>query len=632
MNQPNAEGQDLPDEDSEATIIVPVSQQARYFAAAAAATKAAPTPSAAADTLPPAQPAADTEPPSGTHGSTLPGTLPPGTLPGAGQHPGDLITRQVGRYEVRDCLGRGGMATVYRAHDPGIGRDVAIKFLHASLCADTDCRERFLREARAAGGLSHPNIVVVHDVGEIEDRPYMAMELLDGASLADILSEGKALPIRDTVVMGIQLARALDYAHKHGIVHRDIKPGNIVRLKDAHTIKVTDFGIAHVENTKGEQHTRSGEVLGTPQYMSPEQTVGGKIDGRSDLFSAGVVLYQMLTGQRPFQGDSIVSIALKIAKEQPTPLDKLRPDVPTALRRIVDRCMAKPPEQRFQSGKELADALVKVLAEIDEAALARNRPRIIPLRVKWALTMGLIVAVVMGLTATVTTKRQYAAMLSQVTDNGAALSRFIAAQNALSVLSDDWVAVDVALQEIMKTKDFDSVTVIDRAGVVRAASNGALVGKPYQPPPSEALGDKAGQIKTWRYTMQGKGSGTAIGFEAPITFASKSLGRVVLGLPEAPLTQVARLSMTLMAVLVVVTVLAVALAMYFVANWFARPIKLVADSMEQIAKGRFDHRIAEHRKDEFGELYVSFDQMAQALQDRAAGAAATTMPPHKAAA
>ncbi|MGQ0596863.1 protein kinase domain-containing protein [Aquabacterium sp.] len=634
MNPPNAEGQDLPDEDSEATIIVPVSQQARYFAAAAAATKATPTPtpSTAPDTQPPAQPAAATEPPSGTHGSTLPGTLPPGTLPGSAQHHGDLVTRQVGRYEVRDCLGRGGMATVYRAHDPGIGRDVAIKFLHASLCADTDCRERFLREARAAGGLSHPNIVVVHDVGEIEDRPYMAMELLDGASLADILSEGKALPIRDTVVMGIQLARALDYAHKHGIVHRDIKPGNIVRLKDAHTIKVTDFGIAHVENTKGEQHTRSGEVLGTPQYMSPEQTVGGKIDGRSDLFSAGVVLYQMLTGQRPFQGDSIVSIALKIAKEQPAPLDKLRPDVPTALRRIVDRCMAKPPEQRFQSGKELADALVKVLAEIDEAALARNRPRIIPLRVKWALTMGLIVAVVMGLTATVTTKRQYAAMLSQVTDNGAALSRFIAAQNALAVLSDDWVAVDVALQEIMKTKDFDSVTVIDRASVVRAASNGALVGKAYQPPPSEALGDKAGQIKTWRYTMQGKDTGTAIGFEAPITFAGKSLGRVVLGLPEAPLTQVARLSMTLMAVLVVVTVLAVALAMYFVANWFARPIKLVADSMEQIAKGRFDHRIAEHRKDEFGELYVSFDQMAQALQDRAAGAAATTMPPHKAAA
>lgn len=613
-NEPDQAANDLPDEDSEATVIVPASQQARYFAAAVAA-----TPGHTPDHTPP------------THKE--PGTEPrTGTLPGSTVHHGDLTTRQVGRYEVRDCLGRGGMATVYRAHDPDIDRDVAIKFLHASLCEDADCRDRFVREAKAAGGLSHPNIVIVYDVGEIEHRPYMAMELLDGASLADVLAEGKPLPIRDTVVMGIQLARALDFAHQHGIVHRDIKPGNIVRLKDGHTIKVTDFGIAHVESTQGEQHTRSGEVLGTPQYMSPEQTLGARIDGRSDLFSAGVVLYQMLTGQRPFQGDSMVAIAMKIAKEQPTPLDKLRADVPAALRRIVDRCMVKEAGNRYQSGKELADALVKVLNEIDEAALARNRPRIIPLRVKWALTMAVIVAVVMGLTATVTTRRQYAAMMGQVADNGAALSRFIAAQNAVAALSEDWVAVDVTLQEIMKTKDFDSVTVIDRGGIVRAASQAALVGQTYRAPQGEALPDRSDGIKSWRALTAGTQHGTVLGFEAPITFAGKNVGRVVLGLPEAPLTHVARLSMSLMGVLVLVTVLAVALAMYFVANWFARPIKLVAESMAQIAKGRFDHRIHEQRKDEFGELYMAFDQMAQALQDRASGAGATTQPPQKLAA
>jgi serine/threonine protein kinase/HAMP domain-containing protein len=524
---------------------------------------------------------------------------------------------------VRDRLGRGGMATVYRAHDPDIERDVALKFLHASLCEDEDCRERFLREARAAGGLSHPNIVIVHDVGEVEGRPYMAMELLEGDSLAQVLSEGKALPVRDTVVMGIQLARALDYAHSRGIVHRDIKPGNIVRLEGGHTIKVTDFGIAHIESSGAEQHTRSGEVLGTPQYMSPEQTLGDKIDGRSDLFSAGVVLYQMLTGQRPFQGDSMVSIALKIAKEQPTPIEKLNPEVPTALRRVVERCLAKSPSQRFQTGKELADELIKVLADIDEAALAKNRPRIIPLRVKWAVTMGLIVAVVMGLTATVTTKRQYAALINQVSDYGAALSRFIAAQNAVSVLSDDWVAVDVALQEIMKTRDFESVTVMDRSGIVRAASKEALVGKPYQAPAGQPLDARSGGVKMWRYAVAGE---PVLGFEAPITFANKNVGRVVLGLPENPLTQVARLSMLLMGVLVIVTVLAVAVAMYFVANWFARPIKQVSDAMGQLAKGRLDHRINEHRQDEFGQLYVAFDQMAQSLQDRADGAAATPAP------
>lgn len=545
------------------------------------------------------------------------------TLPG-GARAGGLTVRQVGRYVIQDRLGRGGMATVFKAHDPGIGRDVAIKFLHATLCEDDEYRARFLREARAAGGLSHPNIVTVHDVGEIEGRPYMAMELLDGEALSDVMESGKPLPVRDVVVMGIQLSRALDYAHAHGIVHRDIKPGNIVRLKGSQTIKVTDFGIAHMESTSSEQRTRVGDVLGTPQYMSPEQTQGEKLDGRSDLFSAGIVLYQMLTGQRPFLGDSLVALAMKIAKEDPPPIEKLRPDVPSALRRVVERCLAKTPDRRFQTGKELSDALARVLGEIDAAARHKERPRIVPLRVKWAAMMALIVAGVMAVSAAVIHQRQYAAMINQVTDNGAALARFIAAQNAVAALGEDWVTVEVAVQEIMKTRDFESVTVIDRQGVVRAASNSTLLGQPYKAPAGEAISNKrVDNVAMSRYVSGGE---TVLGFEAPINFQDKQVGRVALGLPERPLIYVARLSMGLMAVLVLVTVLAVAVAMYFVANWFAQPIKLVIESMGEIAKGRFDHRIREQRKDEFGLLYAAFDQMAQALQDRAAGADSSSPP------
>jgi serine/threonine protein kinase/HAMP domain-containing protein len=539
------------------------------------------------------------------------------TLPGAIASNAPAM-RQVGRYLIQERLGRGGMATVFKAHDPGIGRDVAIKFLHAALCEDDEYRGRFLREARAAGGLSHPNIVTVHDVGEIEGRPYMAMELLTGEPLSDLMEVGKPLPLRDVVVMGIQLARALDYAHAHGIVHRDIKPGNIVRLKGTHTVKVTDFGIAHMEASgAGEQRTRVGDVLGTPQYMSPEQTQGEKLDGRSDLFSAGIMFYQMLTGQRPFQGDSLVALAMKIAKDEPTPIEKLRPDLPHALRRIVERCLAKAPDRRFQTGRELSDALTRVLGELDEAARNKDRPRIVPLRVKWAATMALIVAVVMALSASLITQRQYAAMLKQVTDNGASLARFIAAQNAVPALSEEWPNVDVAVQEMMKTGDFHSITVIDREGVVRAAGDPALVGQPYKPQNAEALGTRAGGVAMTRYSAQGE---PVLGFDAPITFQGKAVGRVALGLPERPLVHVARLSMGLMAALVLVTVLAVAIAMYFVANWFAQPIKLVSEAMGELAKGRFDHRIAEHRKDEFGLLYAAFDRMAQALQDARSGA------------
>ncbi len=548
----------------------------------------------------------------------LPSSAPvvPETLPGATQ-PGAPTVRQVGRYLIRERLGRGGMATVFKAHDPGIGRDVAIKFLHATLCQDDEYRSRFLREARAAGGLSHPNIVTVHDVGEIEGRPYMAMELLDGQPLSDEMANGRPLPLREVVVMGIQLARALAYAHARGIVHRDIKPGNLMRVKDSQTIKVTDFGIAHMESAGSEHRTRVGDILGTPQYMSPEQAQGDRLDGRSDLFATGILLYQMLSGQRPFLGDSLVALALKIAKEDPVPIEKLRPDLPAALRRVVERCLAKAPDRRFQTGEELAQALGRVLVEIDEAERRKNSPRIVPLRVKWAAMMGLIVAVVMALTAAIITQRQYAAMVNQVVDSGAALARFIAAQNAVAALSDDWVSVEVSLQEIMKTGDFQSVSVIDREGVVRASSQPERVGQPYQPPPSQSVGNRDGGMPVTRYVSGGE---AVLGFEAPITFQNKRVGRVALGLPEKPLVQVARLSMGLMAVLVLVTVLAVAVAMFFVANWFAEPIKLVGESMGEIAKGRFDHRIREVRKDEFGELYAAFDRMAQALQDRQAGA------------
>ena len=452
----------------------------------------------------------------------------------------------------------------------------------------------------------------MHDVGEIDGRPYMAMEFLQGEVLSEVMKPKQPLPLREVVVMGIQLANALDYAHAHRIVHRDIKPGNIVRLQGTDTIKVTDFGIAHMDTAgTGEQRTRVGDVLGTPQYMSPEQTRGDRLDGRSDLFSVGIVLYQMLTGHRPFGGDSLIAVAMRIANEEPPPLEKERPEVPASLRRIVERCLAKSPDRRFQTGRELSESLGRVLAEIDESDRERARKRMIPLRVKWAATMALVVMVVMGISAAVITQRQYGAMLEQVRGNGASLARFIAAQNAIAALGEDWPVVEVSVQEMMKTGDFHSITVIDRDNVVRAAGVASLVGQPYAKPAGQAIGSPAGDVAMSRYAVQGE---PVLGFETPISFQGKSVGRVALGLAERPLVHVARLSQGLMAALVVVTVLAVAVAMYFVADWFARPIKLVIESMDEIGRGRFEHRIAEQRKDEFGLLFAAFDRMAQALQ------------------
>ena len=535
----------------------------------------------------------------------------PSTLPGARAGAEPAIAR-VGRYEVRERLGRGGMATVFRAHDPSIGRDVALKFLHASLCENADCRGRFLREARAAGGLSHPHIVVVHDVGEIDGRPYMAMELLTGGTLADSLAQGRGLPLHDAVNVALQIALALDYAHQRGVVHRDIKPANIMLEGSSGSVKLADFGIAHLDEAAraGEQRTRIGDILGTPQYMSPEQTRGEKLDGRSDLFSVGIVLYQMITGLRPFRGESLVTVAAQIVKEEPTAIARLRGDVPPALRRVVERCLAKEPARRFQSGRELAEALTRVRLEMDEQMRRHVRPRTLPLRVKWALAMSLVVAMVMGTGAAAVLQQQRGALVAQTLEHGAMLARFSAAQNAAALLGEDGEALDVALQATMKSGRIERLVVIDRGGIVRGSSQPREVGQPWRAPPG-ARHDGA-----LRYA--GSGGEATLGFEAPVTFQGKTIGQVFLGLPQRPQGSTEPGATGLLGLLAVLTLAATGATMMLLAQGMARPVRRLSEAMAAIARGQFDHRIDQRRQDEFGLLFVDFDAMAQALQDRLA--------------
>jgi serine/threonine protein kinase len=284
--------------------------------------------------------------------------------------------QEVGRYQIDEMSGEGAMARVYKAYDPKIDRTLAIKALKSHLLADDEYRARFLREAKGAGILSHPNIVTVFDVGEEDRQPYIAMEWVEGPTLSDLLKQGKVFTPREVVEIGIQLTRALDYAHRKGIVHRDVKPGNIMLVQDSLTVKVADFGICRI-NQSADSHaaeqTQMGAVLGTPNYMSPEQVQGMEVDARSDLFSAGVVLYQLLTGHLPFEGDSMISIVYKIANTDAPSLDNPRPDLPLSLRRVVARALKKVPSKRFQTGEQFAQALIGVAREIDEEERKQGR-------------------------------------------------------------------------------------------------------------------------------------------------------------------------------------------------------------------------------------------------------------------
>jgi serine/threonine-protein kinase len=259
----------------------------------------------------------------------------------------------LGRYEIIRELGHGAMGTVYLGKDPSINRDVAIKTLsYAEVEAQQlkEVKDQFFREAEAAGKLSHPNIVTIYDVGEDHDMAYIAMELLIGKELTQFCKKGALMSVDRVLNVGHSVAEALDYAHRQGVVHRDIKPANIILLENDQ-IKVADFGIARVMSSSTK--TETGVIFGTPNYMSPEQVAGKKVDGRSDLFSLGVVLYEMLSAEKPFRGENITALMYAITHSNYEPLSQTAPRTPECCVRLVDKLLRKGVSKRFQSATQL---------------------------------------------------------------------------------------------------------------------------------------------------------------------------------------------------------------------------------------------------------------------------------------
>ncbi|HUL41393.1 MAG TPA: serine/threonine-protein kinase [Burkholderiales bacterium] len=263
-----------------------------------------------------------------------------------------MAIQKLGRYEIQSKLGHGTTGTVYKAVDPVIERTVAIKAINLDLPKDEfeDFEERFYREAKSAGRLNHPNIVTIYDAGETEHTAYIAMEYLEGQSLREILKAGTSMSFDRISEIGAQIAEGLAYAQEHGIVHRDIKPANIMITKTGQ-VKITDFGIAHLPTGS---KTETGTILGSPKYMSPEQIVGKAVDGRSDIFSLGIVLYEMVTGKTPFDGDSISTIMYRIINETPADILKINKRIPVVFDFIISKALAKLPENRYQKASELA--------------------------------------------------------------------------------------------------------------------------------------------------------------------------------------------------------------------------------------------------------------------------------------
>ncbi len=272
----------------------------------------------------------------------------------------------LGRYQIDKEIGRGAMGMVYLGHDPKIGRTVAIKTLMLSQEFEGDklveVKERFFREAETAGRLNHPNIVTIYDVGEDQEMSYIAMDYLKGKDLLGYSKPDTLLPAKEVLNIIIKVADALDYAHEQKVVHRDIKPANIIYDKETGVLKVTDFGVACLTDTS---KTKTGTILGSPSYMSPEQLAGKRVDGRSDLFSLGVTMYQLLTGELPFVGESLASLMYKIANEKHPDIRMFNPELPACVAKIINKTLHKDIDRRFQSGNQMVGALRRCKARFD---------------------------------------------------------------------------------------------------------------------------------------------------------------------------------------------------------------------------------------------------------------------------
>ena len=267
-----------------------------------------------------------------------------------------------GRYEIEELVGHGGMSSVYKAHDSLLERNVALKVLHEQYNADEDFVERFKREARSVAQLQHPNIVTVIDRGEEEGRQYIVFEYIDGENLKELVVRKGRLDVREALEIALEVAHGLAFAHEHGLVHRDVKPQNVLLNGDGRA-KVTDFGIARSLDVDG--MTQTGTVLGTSNYIAPEQASGKRVDAHTDVYALGVVLYEMLAGEVPFPGESFVAVAMKHVHEPAPNLLEVRNDVPLRVAAAVDRALEKDPEQRFPTMAAFAAELEACLAELD---------------------------------------------------------------------------------------------------------------------------------------------------------------------------------------------------------------------------------------------------------------------------
>lgn len=537
--------------------------------------------------------------------------------------------KSLGRYSIVGRLGEGAMADVYRAVDPSIGRKVAIKVLKPEYARNPGLNIRFLREARAAGALSHPNIATIYEVGEEDGIAYIAMELIEGQPLDTLLQANGRMPYERVLVLGQQLAGALAYAHGMGVVHRDVKPSNILLTNDGRTAKLVDFGVARIDDPDPDgdndhlAQTQFGQMIGTPRYMSPEQALSLPVDHRSDLFSLGIVLYEMVTGKAAFPGIGLATLAIQIAQERVEPIERSASDCPPGLRFVIDKLLSKKPEQRFADGDAVRKAIMREMSAREDSAAPR---RGLSLRVKLPLLLATVTFAVLAICGALISTREDRAFEAMAATSGRTIAAFVASNAGVVAVDNaglpadqqDWGALQAFVTSAGEDREIRAMTVVDGDNIIRAATDGRRVGARYAAPQGEA---RVGAANGALVSYVGADQDAGMRIVQPIRYAGASYGKVDVVVRTEALAAAANNTRWLLVMLSLVVMATVMVVGYLSGAAVTRPLARLRKALDEAAKSRFALRISHRRGDEFGAAFDAFNRAAGVAEENFAGGA-----------
>jgi serine/threonine-protein kinase len=515
---------------------------------------------------------------------------------------------RIGRYQVERELGRGTMSIVYKAFDPRIDRYLAVKVLREKFARDVTSRKRFLREARSAGGLGHPNIVTVFDVGQIDGLPFMAMELLEGDTLDDRLAEPGALSVEEVLEIAIQLSSALSYAHERGVIHRDVKPANIYFDAGTGMAKLLDFGIAGVSSQDSSASGERGLIAGTPAYMAPEQISGEGQDARCDLYSLGVVLYRLLAGRLPFDEANLSEQMARVVRDPPPPLEPIHAATPVELIELTHRLLAKKPAARYNSAEDVLDELQDIRASMNRGLLSSARQQSAFWR--WPLAVATLVAVVLVLGLSHVYRSQNAAMASATFGFGEGLASVVAREIAEPLLLEDSTALGNLVSDFGSNSQVLYLHITDRSDTIQSSTNLFLQDEAVPVLPNAVVRRDETSIRV----LQAEDGN--LEFQVPIRFQARRIGEVYLGLDGSELSAAARGTLSLMVFVFLIAMLVILVSIAILVRHQRRLIERVSWGLRRMGQGQFDFRLEGHRRDEFGHLYRRFNDMAMRLEER----------------